>query len=86
MLPNNVYRILANGDSSKTVIIYLFIIYYPDVKIGICDSKSVFIQKYLLTISAQTMSKSGDETLLNLNCKYIYAWAMLTVIPLFFIH
>ena len=80
MLPNNVYRILANGDSFKTEIF----IYYPDVKIGISSSKSVILQKYLLTISAQTMRRNGDENLLDLDCKYIYAWAMLTVIPLFF--
>ena len=67
------------GNSSKTEIF----IYYPDVKIGICNSKSVIIHKYLQTIPAQTMCKNGDENLLNLDCKYIYVWAMLTVTPHF---
>ena len=79
LLPNNVYRILANSESSKTEIIYLFIIYYPDVKIGICNSKSVIIQKYLLTIPAQTMCRNGGGNATNLDFKYSYAWAMLTV-------
>ena len=82
MLPNNFYRILAKGDSFKTEIF----IYYPDVKIGICSSKSVILQKYLLTIPAQTMCKNGGGNALNLDYKYIYVWAMLTVIPLFSIH